>query len=64
MASRFIDHPGEQIMSYSTDGTVSIWVDANAEDSPQALRRYAHPMYAANQRLTCCGYNLFNLGGI
>ena len=29
-----------------------------------ALPRYAHPFYNSNQRLTACGYNLFNLGGI
>ena len=64
MVSKFIDHPGEQIMSYSTDGTIRIWVDRNAEDSPAALRRYRHPFYDVNRRLTSCGYNLFNLGGI
>ena len=64
MASKFIAHPGEQILSYSTDGTVRVWVDRNAEDTPAALRRYAHPFYRTNQRLTSCGYNLFNLGGI
>jgi hypothetical protein len=64
MASKFIDHPGEQILSYAPDGTVRVWVDRHAHDTPAARRRYAHPFYRANQRLTACGYNLFNLGGI
>jgi len=64
MASKFLDHPGEQILSYSEDGIVRIWVDRNAVDTSVAARRYAHPFYCANQRLTACGYNLFNLGGL
>ena len=64
MASKFIDHPGEQILSYANDGTVRIWVDRNAHDTDAAQRRYEHPFYRINQRLTACGYNLFNLGGI
>jgi hypothetical protein len=64
MASQFMDLPGEQILSFSPDGIVRIWADRNAHDSPAALRRYAHPFYQANQRLTSSGYNLFNLGGI
>jgi hypothetical protein len=64
MASKFMDLPGEQVLSFSPDGIVRIWADRNAHDSPAALRRYAHPFYQANQRLTSSGYNLFNLGGI
>jgi hypothetical protein len=64
MASKFLDLPGEQILSYARDGMVRVWADRNALDSPAAVRRYAHPFYRANQRLTACGYNLFNLGGI
>jgi hypothetical protein len=64
MASKFVDLPGEQILSYAPDGMVRIWADRSAVDSPAAQRRYAHPFYRANQRLTACGYNLFNLGGI
>jgi hypothetical protein len=64
MASKFTDRPGEQILSYAPDGVVRIWADANAVDSEQALRRYAHPHYRTNQRLTACGYNLFSLGGL
>ena len=51
-------------MSYSRDGTVRIWADANAKDTPEAIQRYENPFYQLNQRLTSCGYNLFNLGGI
>ena len=64
MACKFIDHPGEQILSYSNDGIVRIWVDRNARDTEVARRRYEHPFYRINQRLTSCGYNLFNLGGV
>jgi hypothetical protein len=64
MASKFIDHPGEQILSYAHDGRVRIWVDRNAHDTDAAKRRYNHLFYRTNQRLTACGYNLFNLGGI
>jgi hypothetical protein len=64
MASKFIDHPGEQILSYAQDGTVRIWVDRNAHDTATAMLRYEHPFYRTNQRLTASGYNLFNLGGI
>jgi hypothetical protein len=64
MASKFTDLPGEQILSYAHDGTVRIWADRNAADSDPARCRYGHRYYASNQRLTACGYNLFNLGGI
>ncbi len=64
MASKFMDRPGEQILCYYPDGTLRIWADANAQDSPSARARYAHPFYRANQRLTATGYNLVNLGGI
>ncbi len=64
MGSQFMDHPGEQVLAYYPDGTIRIWADRHAEDTPDALRRYAHPCYAANQRLTGVGYNLVNLGGL
>ena len=64
MASQFVDHPGEQILSDAPDGKVRVRADRNAHDTPEALRRTAHPFYRANRRLTACGYNLFNLGGI
>jgi hypothetical protein len=64
MLSKFMDHPGEQLLAYYPDGILRIWGDREAEDSSQALARYAHPLYAANQRLTGVGYNLVNLGGL
>jgi hypothetical protein len=65
MASKFLDRPGEQILSYShKTGKVFVWGDANAHDTQRALARYNHPFYNVNQKLTACGYNLFNLGGL
>jgi hypothetical protein len=64
MLSKFLDRPGEQLLAYHADGTLRIWGDRNAEDSPRALERYSLPIYAANQRLTGVGYNLVNLGGL
>ncbi len=63
-ASKFMDLPGEQLLSYSADGMARIWVDRDAEDSPHALLRYASPEYAANQRQTAVGYGLINLAGL
>jgi len=64
MASKFTSLPGEQILSYSKDGTVLIWYDKNAKDGKEAKERYANPFYRINQRQTGNGYNLFTLGGI
>jgi hypothetical protein len=64
MASKFMNLPGEQVLCYSKDGTISIWSDRNATDNEAANLRYNHPFYKANQRLTACGYNLVNLGGL
>jgi len=64
MASKFLDRPGEQVLTFHPDGTVRIWADRDAHDSEAALARYRHPFYEANQRLTAVGYNLVNLGGL
>jgi hypothetical protein len=64
MACKFTALPGEQILSYSKDGWIRIWADKNANDKPNALRRYNHPFYKTNRNQTGNGYNLFNLGGI
>lgn len=64
IASKLLDHPGEQILCCRSDGTVCIWADRKAEDSQEALNRYSHPFYKANQKLTATGYNIVNLGGI
>jgi hypothetical protein len=64
MACKCIEHPGEQLLAYYPDGTVRIWGDRNAQDSAQALARYAHPFYRDAQRLFGVGYNLTILGGV
>ena len=65
LACKFMDMPGEQILSYShKDGQVRVWADKNATDQQAAQNRYTHRFYQINKRLTACGYNLFNLGGI
>jgi hypothetical protein len=64
MASKFMDRPGEQILCYYPDGTIRIWVDANANDTASARARYSHRFYRTNQKLTATGYNMVNLGGI
>jgi len=64
MASKFMDRPGEQLLSYSEDGKLRVWADASAEDTDAAQARYSHPFYQLNQRLSATGYNLVNLGGI
>jgi hypothetical protein len=64
LASKFCDQPGEQLLTYNPDGTLQVWADRNAHDTPYALARYNHPFYTANQRLAACGYNWINLGGL
>jgi hypothetical protein len=64
MACKFLDLPGEQILSFRPDGTVQIWADRNAEDSPFALERYADPYYAACRRAYGVGYNLYIVAGL
>jgi hypothetical protein len=64
MASKFMDLPGEQILSYSKDGKIRIWADRKAKDNAAAKSRYQHPFYKINQKQTGNGYNLFTLGGI
>jgi len=64
LASKFMDHAGEQVLSYHPDGTVRVWADRNAMDTDAALARYAHPFYATNQRLSSVGYNLTVLAGL
>jgi hypothetical protein len=64
MASKFMDLPGEQILCYYPDGTVKVWADKTAKDSKIAISRYQSPYYKLAQKLTACGYNLVNLGGL
>jgi len=64
MACKFMDLPGEQLLSYHSDGMTRIWADRNAADSHDAQRRYGHPFYQTNCRLSATGYNLCVLGGL
>jgi hypothetical protein len=64
MLSKFLDHPGEQIVAYYADGTVRVWGDRSAADSPEAIIRFEHPLYRINQRLGGVGYNVHVLGGL
>ena len=64
MASRFCEHPGEQVVAYTPDGVVRVLADRNAQDSNAARQRFDHPLYAANRRLSATGYNLHALCGI
>lgn len=62
--AKLLDHPGEQVLCHYDDGTVRIWADRNAQDSPPARSRYDHPLYEANRRLFANGYNLTALTGL
>ncbi len=64
IASKLINHPGEQLLCYSSDGTLRIWADSNAKDSADALQRYNNPFYKASQALTASGANKILLGGL
>ncbi len=61
---KLLDLPGEQIVTWSQDGVVRLYACPEAEDSPDACRRYSHPYYAACMRLWGVGYNRCNLGGL
>jgi hypothetical protein len=64
LASKLLEHSGEQVLSYHPDGTVRIWGDRNASDTPEARARYAHPFYRANMGLGSTGSNLGVLAGV
>ncbi len=64
MASKILDLPGEQLLTWSPEGVLRVWSYPAARDTERARARYAHPFYKANQRLTATGYNLINLGGL
>ncbi|MBN2713480.1 MAG: hypothetical protein JXR97_13755 [Planctomycetes bacterium] len=63
-ASKFLDLPGEQVITYAKDGTLRIWADTEAEDSPLALARYENSFYHTNQRACACGNHKHVLGGL
>ena len=64
MASKFVEHPGEQLLTFDRGGTVCTWANRSARDTPAGRERWAHPFYRANRRLFAVGYNLNVLGGI
>jgi hypothetical protein len=64
LASKVLDLAGEQIVTFTPEGKILIWADANGRDTDAARWRYSHRFYRANQRLTANGYNLVNLGGL
>jgi hypothetical protein len=61
---KLLDYPGEQVLTYHSDGHVRIWRDTNAVDCERALARYAHPFYRANQYCRTVEGNICMLGGI
>ncbi len=61
-AGKLTSHPGEQIMTYTSDGAVRIWGCSSAQDMPRAKARWANPLYAANRRVLAVGYNTKILG--
>jgi len=62
--SKFLDYPGEQIMTWDENGTIRIYGWPQAEDTAAARRRYEHPYYVACDRLWAVGYNWRNVGGL
>ncbi len=62
--SKLVDHPGEQFVTVSLDGEVTIWADANASDTTTAQARYDHPYYRKAQRLSAVGTNWSNVAGL
>lgn len=64
MNTKIFNLPGEQIMTYYPDGTVKVFTDANAVDSPAAMARYNHPFYSRNQYARNIENNICMHGGI
>jgi hypothetical protein len=64
LAAKLLNAPGEHLVVFDRSGNVRIWRDAHARDTAEALRRYSHPFYQANVRLTAVGSNHQNLGGL
>lgn len=56
--------PGEQVLQFQPDGTLELWRDAAAVDSPASRARCSHPAYASLLRLTATGSNLSAMAGI
>ena len=64
LAGKVIDHPGEQVLTYTGDDTVRLWGDASATDCPAALARYAHLYYQRILRSTAIGNQGYLLAGV
>jgi hypothetical protein len=65
LSGKLVDNmPGEQMIVYSTFGSISLWYDKNARDTEQALARYANPFYLKALGVSGNGYNWCILGGI
>lgn len=64
LSGKLIDMPGEQLLVYAADGTVSLWYDVHAKDSPRAFARFANPFYSKALSISGNGYNWCILGGI
>lgn len=58
------DLPGEQILTWSEDGTARLYACPHAADSDFARRRWAHPFHAACLRVQAMGYHPSMLGGL
>lgn len=62
--AKFLLHPGEQIATWDVNGYVRFYAYPQAEDTPEALARYAHRYYESCLRVMTVGYNRTNLGGL
>lgn len=64
MNTKILSCPGEQVMIYYPDGTVKIFRDRNAVDTPAARKRYELPFYRRNQYARNIENNICMHGGI
>lgn len=60
----FLDRPGEHILSYSDDGSLSAWYDDEARDSPDFIGKKQSDLYRYNRKLGGTGYNVTALCGL
>lgn len=64
LAAKFLDLPGEQLLSFSPDGELRVWANHEADDSRAAKARYEHAFYVNNRKLAASGAHLHILGGV
>lgn len=64
IGSKFLDRPGEQLLTWTPDGRIHVYADRNARDNPTVKRRCQSHAYRLNQRLTAVGYNKVLLCGL